>query len=472
LQEGEQAFQPVPYDRDTILFLYILDGLPLCAIEQVAQFREAYERLQRDPHTAMASYHLHKDATRFPEITSVSREDALAEVALMRAVLQATIIGVIRWNPTAATFVFRHVDRSGVIDQEQIVDCGASLGRILATFQLRRELREPLNRARESWLQDQLHHPDGLWRLLRYRLVLSYYARFIFSWRTGTLEGGESVPPSEHLVVQALIADADNVVRHHENFSAQAVADFIGQWKHWLETFTDLAGEARQQVVVLAEAVDTGARALAVLRFHNRSVLRRSELEMARLKPMNPIDEDATPSNDWVAHWLGAVRPAAVPVATAAPAAPPAPRVAAVLPPAPAVFVAPTPPVAPALPVAPAPRVSSVPPPAPTPTAGPWTTVADSPAAPSLPPQVPATTVVPTPPGLPSAVPAVAAPPPVAPWPAVVPTPAQSVQPPASSMGDDAGLDAQRDASAAWALPVDETQEPPDEAEPDLFAAL
>ncbi len=312
ISEGEQKFQPVTHDRDAVLFLHILDGLPLCSIDQVKGFRDAYKRLQEDPRSTNASYHLDKNSAKFPEITVQSREEALADVALMKGVLAGAILRLVRWNASSASFVYRYSDASGVLAQEQTVGCGASLGQILETFKEKPELARHLEADRNRWYADRLHEPTGVWPLVRLRLVLSYYARFVFQ-KPKAVAGDErtsSAPTIESLVVARLAEELDQVLRNHDHYATAAVQEYVVGWKHWIEVFARFDGAPGQEVLVLRETDATDDEALAVVRHHNRAVLGRDALELTRLAPLNPLDEDPTPPESWRAHWAGRGAPA------------------------------------------------------------------------------------------------------------------------------------------------------------------
>ncbi len=308
IREGEQKFQPLPSDRDAVLFLYIINGLPLCAIDQLKQFREAYQRLLEDPRTSTATFHLDKNSARFPDIVKQGREQALAEMSLMKAVLQGVILRLIDWNEPSGRFVLRYTDDSGVIRQDQTVDCGSGLGAILDTFNTRPELRGPLESARNQWVQQQQRDQAGVERLVHYWLALRYYQRNIFRRFPQACDDPElasTIPTTESLIVDGLITEVDQLLRSHPQYDAEGVERYANNWKYWLESFCAFVGPKHNRCLVLGESEATDTAALETLRYHHQRIIGRSDADPDRLCNMNPVDEQSQVPAAWVGHWAG-----------------------------------------------------------------------------------------------------------------------------------------------------------------------
>ncbi len=303
IEESNENFQIVEHDSDAILFGYIVNGLPLCAIDQVRRFGDEFNRLVSSGSFRAADFHLDKNVSRFPKITREDRETVLQEIEGLKSVLSGIILGLVQYNASGATFVFEFQDQ-GVIDVQKRVDCGANLALAHRRFRQDRTMTAALDAARNRWIQERYHAPDGLEDLVRYRIVLSYYERYVFRRLVQDAGDEESraIETTEHLVVLALIGEVDRVIASHPTYDKAKVDKLVGDLKHWLESFSEFVGPEGSKLLIYRRGLGE-KQAVDTLRYHSMEVVTRSALDRARLETMNPIDPNPKPPESWVRQW-------------------------------------------------------------------------------------------------------------------------------------------------------------------------
>ncbi|MBI4617843.1 MAG: hypothetical protein HY720_29795, partial [Planctomycetes bacterium] len=315
VEEAGENFQIFEHDKDSILFAYLVNGLPLCAIEQTKRFADEYRRLLSSGAFRASDFHLDKNASRFPQVTREDRESALAEIEGTKSVLAGILLGFVAYNSSGQTFVYEYEDRGGAFDTRRRTDCGANLWAVHKRFRQDGPMAESLDARRNRWTSERHQSAAGLEDLVRYRLLLSYYERWLFRPFVEEAAGEEkrTIETTEHLVVGSLLAEVDRVIAHHPAYDRAAVDRLAGDLKHWLESFVEFVGPEGSRLPVLRPGASPEA-ALATLRHHTSEVAARSALSGvalprsaggASLVTMNPIDPDPEPPSEWARQWSG-----------------------------------------------------------------------------------------------------------------------------------------------------------------------